>query len=62
MIKGLISKVFGTRHERERKRVQPIVDAVNIEYARLQSVSEEELRAQTAKFREILRQRTEALE
>ena len=43
MIKGILSKVFGTRHERERKRVQPIVDAVNEHFRRLQSVSEEEL-------------------
>ena len=62
MIKGIISRVFGTRHDRERKRVQPIVDAINEEYARLQSVSEHELRSQTEKLRGILRQRTAALE
>ncbi len=61
MIKGILSKVFGTRHERERKRVQPIVDAVNEHYQRLQSVSEEELRGQTAKFRTVLAERTAAL-
>ena len=25
MLKSIVGKVFGTRHERERKRVQPIV-------------------------------------
>src|SRR5688572_25502460 len=48
---GILSGVFGTRHDRERKRVQPIVDEINEHYARLESVSEEELRGQTAKFR-----------
>ena len=48
---GLLTGVFGTRHDRERKRIQPIVDEVNEHYARLQGVSEEELRAQTARFR-----------
>ena len=62
MVKGLLTKVFGTRHERERKRVQPIVDEINEQYARLQGVSEEELRAQTAKFRGILHERTSTLE
>ncbi|MFN8667173.1 MAG: preprotein translocase subunit SecA [Gemmatimonadaceae bacterium] len=62
MLKGILSKVFGTRHDRERKRIQPIVDEINVHYARLQSVSEEELRAQTAKFRQILAERTDALE
>ena len=62
MLKGILSKVFGTRHERERKRIQPIVDEINQHYERLQSVSEEELRGQTARFRGILTERTEALE
>src|SRR6185503_18505964 len=62
MLKRVISAVMGTRHERERKKIQPIVDEINAEYARLQSVSDEELRAQTAKFREILRERTGELE
>ncbi len=48
---GLLSGVFGTRHDRERKRVQPIVDEVNEHYARLQTISEEELRGQTDKYR-----------
>ncbi|MBL8959124.1 MAG: preprotein translocase subunit SecA, partial [Gemmatimonadetes bacterium] len=61
MMKGILSKLFGTRHERERKRVQPIVDAINEHYARLQQVSEEELRGQTAKFRGILADRTRVL-
>ncbi|HSY81176.1 MAG TPA: hypothetical protein VK807_05415, partial [Gemmatimonadaceae bacterium] len=62
MLKRLISGVFGTRHERERKRIQPLVDAINEQYERLHGVSEEELRGQTAKFRAILAQRTTDLE
>ncbi len=62
MVKDLLTKVFGTRHERERKRMQPIVDEINEHYARLQQVSENELRNQTARFREILRERTQSLE
>jgi preprotein translocase subunit SecA len=62
MLKRLFTSVMGSRHERERRRVQPIVDAVNEHYARLQSVSEEELRAQTAKFRAIISERTTELE
>ncbi|HUX34404.1 MAG TPA: preprotein translocase subunit SecA [Gemmatimonadaceae bacterium] len=61
MIKRAISAVVGNRHVRERKRIQPIVDAINEHDRRLQTVPEEELRGQTAKFRDILRQRTEAL-
>src|SRR3954470_847147 len=62
MIKRVISAVIGTRHERERRRIQPIVDAINEQYARLHSISDEQLRAQTDKFRAIVRERTAQLE
>ncbi len=62
MLKSLVNRVFGTRHDRERRRVQPIVDEINREYERLQGVSDEELRGQTAKFRGTLRERTAELE
>ncbi|GAC1419397.1 MAG: preprotein translocase subunit SecA [Gemmatimonadaceae bacterium] len=59
---GMLGGLFGTRHERERKRVQPIVDEINEHYARLQTISEEELRGQTEKFRERIRERTTEIE
>src|SRR3954463_8269447 len=62
MFKRVINAVIGSRHDRERKKIQPIVDEINEHYARLQKVSEEELRGQTAKFREILRERTGEIE
>src|SRR6478672_3277129 len=58
----VLTNVFGTRHDREKKRVQPIVDQINEEYERLQSVSEEELKGQTAKFRAQLSEATSELE
>ena len=61
MLKSLLGSVFGTRHERERKRVQPIVDDINEVGERLKSVSDAELQAQTAKFRETIRGRTAEL-
>jgi preprotein translocase subunit SecA len=62
MVKGLLNAVFGNRHERERRRVQPIVDQINEQYERLRDVSEEELRGQTNRFRERIREATGALE
>jgi preprotein translocase subunit SecA len=62
MIKGLISAVLGTRHDRERRKIQPIVDEINEEYARLHDVSEDELRGQTEKLRGVIRERTGELE
>ncbi|HKY98226.1 MAG TPA: preprotein translocase subunit SecA [Gemmatimonadaceae bacterium] len=62
MLKGVLTKVLGTRHDRERKRVQPIVDAINEEYERLQSISDDELKGQTEKFRQRIREVTGELE
>ncbi|HEU5175380.1 MAG TPA: preprotein translocase subunit SecA [Gemmatimonadaceae bacterium] len=62
MLKRIITSVLGTRHDRERKRVQPIVDAINEHFERLDTVPEAELRGQTAKFRGILAERTGELE
>ena len=62
MLKGVLTNVFGTRHDREKKRVQPIVDQINEEYERLESISDDELRGQTAKFRERIAEATTELE
>ncbi len=58
MLKKLFGAVFGTRHQREQKRVQPIVDEINSQGERLKSLSDAELQAQTAKFRGIIAERT----
>ncbi|HEY0811367.1 MAG TPA: preprotein translocase subunit SecA [Longimicrobiales bacterium] len=62
MLKGLLSKVFGNRHEREVRKVQPIVDEINEIVARLQSLSDDELKAQTEKLRGIIKENTGELE
>src|SRR5262245_24085761 len=62
MLKSLITAVVGSRHERERKRIQPIVDAINEWDVKLQAVSESHVQAQTAKFKKIIADRTKDLE
>jgi preprotein translocase subunit SecA len=62
MLKGLIGRVFGTRHERERKRVQPILAEIHEIEARLATLSDAEIQAQTAKFRAILAERTGSID
>ncbi|HYV98219.1 MAG TPA: preprotein translocase subunit SecA [Gemmatimonadaceae bacterium] len=61
-MRKLLEGIFGTRHSRELKRIQPILAEVHEHDARLLRVSDEELRAQTAKFRGIIHERTNALE
>ena len=61
-LKDTFNNLFGTRHDREVARLQPLVDEINVHAERLESLSEEELKAQTKKFREIIRERTGSLE
>ena len=62
MLKRVLSAFMGTRHERDRKKIQPILDAIHEHEARLAAASADEIRGQTAKFRAILHERTHALE
>ncbi|MBS1116884.1 MAG: secA, partial [candidate division NC10 bacterium] len=52
MLKTLIHKIVGTKNERELKRLQPRVEAINGFEAPLQGLSDDDLRAKTAAFRE----------
>ncbi len=56
MIEKILAKVFGTKHEREIKRMRPIVAAINDLEPQMQALSDDELRAQTAMFRQQLEQ------
>ena len=60
-MKTLLAKVFGTRQAREVRRMMPVVHEIHRHEERLKGVSEEELKAQTARFRERIGERTGAL-
>ena len=49
---SFLTKVFGSKNDREVKRMQPVVDRINALEAGMQAMSDEELRAQTGRFRE----------
>ncbi|MBR6274453.1 MAG: preprotein translocase subunit SecA [Lachnospiraceae bacterium] len=51
---GLIEKIFGTHSEHELKRIAPIVDKIMALDETMQKLSDEELKAQTPKFKERL--------
>ena len=50
MLENLLAKVFGTKHEREFKRLKPVVAAVNAFADEIGALSDEDLRAKTAEF------------
>ena len=56
MVLNLLTKVFGSQNERELKRLQPIVDQINALEPAIQALSDEELKAQTAAFKQRVEQ------
>jgi preprotein translocase subunit SecA len=58
MIKQLMTAVLGTRFDRERKRLQPVVDEIKRHEEQLRDLSEADLRAQTDRFRARIAERT----
>ncbi len=57
MINVLLGKVFGTKNEREVKRLKPRVAAVNALEAGMRELSDEQLRAKTDEFRKRIQDR-----
>ena len=57
MINTLLGKVFGTRNEREIKRLQPRVEAINALELEMAKLSDDQLRAKTAEFRARIQER-----
>ena len=57
MINTLLGKVFGTKNEREVKRLLPNVEAIGALEPQMQKLSDEELRAKTDEFRRRIQER-----
>jgi preprotein translocase subunit SecA len=57
LINTLLGKVFGTKNEREVKRLLPNVEAINALESQMQKLSDEELRAKTDEFRRRIQER-----
>ena len=60
MLTTVISRLFGTRHQRDAKRLAPLVGDIHRHEERVKTLSDDELKAQTARFRGILAEQTGA--
>ena len=54
MLAWALKKVFGTSHDREVRRIRPHVEAINLLEPNIAKLSDAELRAKTAEFKEKL--------
>ena len=58
MLNRALTKVFGSKHERDIKRMQPLVEAISALEPEIQALSDEALRARTPEFRQQIEQGT----
>ena len=61
MINTVLGKVFGTKNERELKRLMPRVEAISALEPQMQQLSDEQLRAKTDEFRQRIQERLASL-
>lgn len=55
MVLGLLKKVFGTRNDREVKRIQVLVDHINLLESSISELSDDQLQAKTGEFKDKLK-------
>ena len=56
MVFNFLTKVFGSKNERELKQIQPLVEKINALEPEVQALQDEQLKARTAEFRQRLDQ------
>ncbi len=61
MLSGLLKKIFGDKNEKALKELWPIVHQINEKYEQIKDLSDDELRAKTQEFKEIINERTKEL-
>jgi len=55
---GVFSKLFGSKSDRDLKKIQPYVDEIKSFESELQAISDDELRARTERFRKEIKDAT----
>ena len=55
VLTSILSKIFGNKYERDLQEVAPFVELIKEEYARIESISNDELRAKTINLKEQIK-------
>ncbi len=56
MIQNVMRKVFGTKHEREMKSIQPVIDQINALEPAMKALTDEQLKAKTPELQKRLKE------
>ncbi len=59
---SIFKTIFGSKHERDVKKIAPIVEEVNEAFEKLPDLTDDELRQKTTSFRTRIKEETAELE
>ena len=59
---SFLKKIFGSKHERDVKKIAPIVEEINEAFEKLPDLTDDELRQKTTSFRTRIKEETAELE
>ena len=54
MVTQILTKLFGTKHDREMKKIQPLVDQINALEPAIKVLTDDQLKAKTPEFQQRL--------
>ena len=57
IVDKILGKLLGNKSERDIKEIKPIVEAVNKEFERLSNLSNDELRAESQRLKDLIKER-----
>ena len=61
-VSNILTSIFGTKSERDLKKIWPIVEEINEHYQKMEELSDDELKQKTEGFRKQISEATEEIE
>ena len=62
MINSILTSLFGSKHDKDAQKLQPIADEVNVHFEALNDLTDAQIQAKTQEFRDIIKDRTKDIE
>ena len=61
-LQKVLARFFGTKADRDLKLLMPYVDLINIEFLKLEKISDDELRARTKELKTLIKDRLQMID
>ncbi len=62
MLDNILTKIFGSKHERDINRIRPLANEINQYYQQYHELSDDELRYKTIEFKKIIQDRVNEIQ